>query len=154
MDFQITAARTEQLEPILELFPRLASFRIPERRQPEHLWQDDAKLLRRWGAGELPEATVLVAEDADDSLLGIAFARLRPELLSQEPSAHLEALVVADGAEGRGVGGALVAAVEASVKAQGAKTLTLHVFGGNQRARGLYRRMGFEEELLRCIKDL
>ena len=79
---------------------------------------------------------------------------LRPELLSRAPSAHLEALAVAEGFEGRGLGGRLLAAAESDAGEQGAQSLTLHVFAVNERARRLYEKAGFEGELMRYIKEL
>lgn len=151
---QIADAKVGQLEEILSLLPRLASFDLPQRRKPEELWEGDADLLRDWAQGKLTEAFVKIAVDEKESILGVAFAQLRKEALSQKPSAHLEVLVVAEPAQGRGVARALMAATEEAVKNRGAKTLTLNVFGNNAKARGLYRHLGFEEELLRCIKDL
>lgn len=79
---------------------------------------------------------------------------LRPELLSHEPSAHLEALAVGEGAEGMGIGGALIAATEEEARARGALSITLHVFTRNHRARKVYKRAGYDEELIRCTKQI
>jgi ribosomal protein S18 acetylase RimI-like enzyme len=84
----------------------------------------------------------------------MSMVTLRPELLSQEPSAHLEALAVADGVEGQGIGQMLLKAAEAGAAANGAKTMTLHVFATNTRARKLYERFGYDGELVRYIKPI
>ncbi len=136
------------------LLPRLAAFDLPQRRSPEDLWRDDEKMLLRWQDGGEPDLFAQVAVDGDDQVLGIAVTRLREELLSHAPSAHLEILAVASEAEGQGMGKALVAAAEASAQALGAETMTLHVFGVNTRARGMYEKLGYDGELLRYIKEL
>lgn len=136
---------------MLELFPRLASFSVPEGRNPRDLWEGDAVLIRQWAAGDLDDSVVLVALE-QERVLGVGFARYRKEALSQEPGAHLEVLAVAEGAEGRGIGGALLSAIESQVKAGGAQSMTLNVFMTNTKARGLYGKHGYDEELLRCIK--
>ncbi|MEZ4455767.1 MAG: GNAT family N-acetyltransferase [Gemmatimonadales bacterium] len=141
-------------DAVVALLPRLAAFDLPPNRVPAHLWEGDAELVRRWAAGDEPDCLVHLAVEADGSVAGAAVTRMRPELLSHEPSAHLEALVVREGAEGRGIGGALMAAVEAGVRSRGARTLTLHVFRTNERARALYARLGFDCELLRYLKQL
>lgn len=141
-------------DAVLALLPRLAAFELPPSRVPEHLWEGDAELVRRWAAGQEPGCLVHLAVESDGTVAGAAVTRMRPELLSHEPSAHLEALVVREGAEGRGIGGALMAAVEAGVRGRGARTLTLHVFRTNERARALYSRLGFDCELLRYLKQL
>ncbi len=153
-DVKVEKAHPAQLQEMLCLFPRLAAFPLPERRVPEDLWAGDAKLLEKWAKGDLGEAIVLVAIDLQEQVLGVAFSQLRAEALSGSAAAHLEVLAVAERAEGRGVGSALMAATEREVKSRGAKFLTLNVFSVNTKARGLYRKLGFDEELIRCIKDL
>jgi ribosomal protein S18 acetylase RimI-like enzyme len=137
---------------MLELFPRLAAFDLPPERAPEDLWRDDAELLRQWAAGEQPNCLVRVAVGDDGAVLGLAMARLREELLSHAPSAHLEALAVRAGAEGLGIGTALVREMEQAVRAHGALSMTLHVFADNARARAVYERAGYRGELIRYIK--
>ncbi|MEO1575891.1 MAG: GNAT family N-acetyltransferase [Pseudomonadota bacterium] len=140
--------------PIMALLPRLAAFELPPKRNPKHLWEGDAALLERWFDGEAPNVRVLAATDDDSALAGAAMLSLRPELLSHEPSAHLEALAVSPDHEGRGVGSALLDACHARARDEGARSITLHVFDTNQRARQLYQRKGYTPELRRCIKWL
>lgn len=135
------------------LLPRLAGFDIPERREPQHLWQDDAALLQRWLDGDAKGCLVQVAED-NGVLLGFTLTSLRPEPLSHAPAAHLEAIAVAEGAEGRGIATALLAACEKNARDKGARFMTLHVFAVNTRARSVYEKCGYEGELLRYIKSL
>lgn len=154
MSYQIRQASPSDLEAMRSLLPRLAAFDLPARRSPEDLWRGDEQMLLRWLDGEEPNLTAHLAVDGDDSILGLAVVRLGEELLSHAPSAHLEVLAVATKAEGKGVGKALVAAAEQAAQARGAKTMTLHVFGVNTRARGLYEKLGYEGELMRYIKEL
>jgi ribosomal protein S18 acetylase RimI-like enzyme len=154
MSFQIRSAVSEDGEAILALMPRLAAFDVPKSRNPVDLWRSDAAMLQRWLDGEAAECFVHVAVDDAETMLGFTLVSLRPELLSHEPSAHLEAIAVGEGAEGMGVGQALLAAAESEAKAQGAQTITLHVFASNTRARGFYEQSGYDGELLRYIKEL
>lgn len=151
--FEIRDAVRDDGDAMLALVPRLADFEIPDRREPRHLWQDDEALLRRWLADDLTECIVQVAVRETD-LLGFTLTSLRPEPLSRAPAAHLEAIAVAKGAEGLGVGSALMDACERSALAKGARFMTLHVFASNHRARRLYEKCGYEGELLRYIKSL
>lgn len=95
---------------------------------------------------------MLVATDETGQICGGALTSMRPELLTHAPSAHLQALVVAESAEGYGVGRSLIDHTEQMVLARGAQSITLHVFGNNTRARSLYQRAGYNEELIRAIK--
>ena len=154
MSYRIRKALPSDLDAIRPLLPRLAAFDLPPRRAPEDLWRSDEEMLLRWQRDEEPGLVAHLAVDEAESVLGVAVARLGEELLSHEPSAHLEVLVVADGMEGRGIGKALVAEAERSARDRGARTMTLHVFGTNTRARGIYEQLGYDGELLRYIKEL
>ena len=153
MDYEITDATPADGDSMMALMPRLADFDVPASRNPEHLYKDDAKLLQRWIDGK-EECLVHIAVAESQSVLGFTLVRLRPELLSREPSAHLEAIAVDESAEGMGVAKALLDVAERSAKANGAKTMTLHVFASNVRARNFYDRAGYDGELMRYIKDI
>lgn len=150
---RIRDATVDDGSEMLALMPRLADFDIPKGRQPEHLWSDDAALLQRWLAGAAPECLVQVAE-LDGRIAGFTISTLRPEPLSHEPSAHLEAIAVAADAEGRGIGKSLLQSAEVNALKHGAQTMTLHVIATNSRARSLYESNGYSGELLRYIKPL
>ena len=152
MTYQIRPATPADVGRILELFPRLAAFDVPENRSAEDLWRGDAELLRLWSTGQAPQCLVHVAVDPEQAILGIAMAQLREELLSHAPSAHLEVIVVRDDAEGQGIGKALIQMIEQAVREQGARSITLHVFATNTRARAVYERLGYSGELIRYIK--
>ncbi len=153
MNFTIRSAISADADTMLSLMPRLADFSVPEYRNPDHLWQGDRDTLTQWLAGDLPQVSILVA-DEQGAILGLSMIRLGVELLSHEPSAHLEVLVLAKSAEGRGVGQALIIASEQEARQHGAESMSLHVFANNTRARGLYEKMGFSGELLRYYKPL
>ena len=151
--FTIRDATSDDADGMLALLPRLADFDIPKRREPRHLWQDDEKLLRRWIAGTADGCLVQVATD-DNAILGVTMTSIRPEPLSHAPAAHLEVIAVVKGAEGRGIGTALMKAAEQNAKSHGALFMTLHVFASNTRARQLYEECGYDGEMLRYIKSL
>lgn len=152
-EFEIIDADKSHGDAILALMPRLADYDVPASRNPSNLWEHDAEMLRQWMCGEA-ECLVHVAVDGEGAVLGFSMVTLRPELLSHEPSAHLEAIALDASAEGRGIAKALLAIAEKSAQAHGALTMTLHVFAVNERARGLYERAGYDGELMRYIKPL
>ncbi|MEM9620186.1 MAG: N-acetyltransferase [Pseudomonadota bacterium] len=150
----IRPAVTSDYPAILELLPQLTDFNVPERRDPTHLWQGDAVLAEQVLQGQAPTSYCDVAVDHHNQLCGLILVTLRPELLSQAASAHLEAIVVAPQARGQGLGRELLEHAESSAQAHGATSLTLHVFANNQRARALYDQQGYDSELIRAIKWL
>ena len=111
-------------------------------------------MFERWCSGDEDACLVQVAVDLSENIVGLAMATLRPELLSKEPSSHLEAIAVAEGMSGNGIGGLLLDAMEKEVHARGALSMTLHVFASNTRARGFYEKSGYHGELMRYIKPL
>lgn len=153
-NYTIRSAENDDAKQALALLPALADFDVPQYRNPDHLWQGDAKLFEQYLAGDTPDTHALVAIDNNANVHGIAIYTLKKELLSSEPSAHLEVLAVDATCRRLGIGRALIDATEAKAKKQGATSLTLHVFANNLRARGLYQSVGFKEELLRCYKPI
>lgn len=154
MSFTGRPANPADGEAMLALMPRLAAFELPESRTAEHLWMHDAALLQRWIDGETDNCLVHVVETEAGEIAGFAMATLRPELLSHEPSAHLEAIAVGAGLEGRGIGKMLLRSIEDDALARGALTMTLHVFSKNGQARAFYQKSGYNGELMRYIKPL
>ena len=154
MDITVTyrPARLEDKEELLSLFPELADFDLPIQRVAKHLWSGDAQML----CTVLEEKSVVtfadVAVETNGEILGVIMVTLREELLSHAPSAHLETIIVAPRARGNGLASRLLERAEQRAFELGAQSLTLHVFANNVRARSLYRKHGYEEELLRCIK--
>ncbi len=151
----IRPAQATDADAVLALLPLLASFPIAADRNAEDLWRHDAALFKRWLNNDAPEAMVHVAiGDTSGELAGLAITSMRAELLSGEPSAHLEALVINPNYRRRGLAKKLISLGEQEAKARGAQSITLHVFGSNEKARALYASHGYTEELIRARKPL
>ena len=148
------AASPNDYGALLKLLPQLADFEIPIRRVAKDLWEGDAALLKEVLEKKSRVTFADVAVDSNDQIQGVILVTMREEILSHEPSAHLEAIVVTPDARGHGLGRRLLKRTEKRVRELGAISLTLHVFSNNSRARSLYRSYGFDEEMLRCIKWL
>ena len=96
-------------------------------------------------SADSPPHVHLVA-DAAGELLG--YVRVKPQLPMPE-AAHVLAihgLEVAPQARRRGVATALMRAAAEQARARGARKLSLRMFGGNDAARALYQRLGYEVE--------
>lgn len=154
VDYEIRAATAADGEAMYALMPRLAEFEVPESREPEDLWRDDLTLLRECLSGKTDDCFAQLAENSDGAILGLTLVRMRPDLLSHEPSSHLEAIAVSKEAEGRGVARALLCACEEEASKRGALTMTLHVISTNSRARRFYERSGYDGEMIRYIKPI
>lgn len=152
--YEIRPGQLQDVASIASLLPELATFEVPQGRNPKDLWHGDLETLHRWRDGREPQVMVHVAQSNSGTIAGFTIVRLREELMSHEPSAHLEAIVVAEEARGLGLGKQLLTNAEQRAQDAGAKTMTLHVFGNNKRARAVYQKSGYNEELIRDIKYL
>jgi len=154
MSHEIRPGRLSDVDAIAAMMPDLASFETLAGRNPRDLWEGDLATLHRWRNGQEPNVMVHVAEAASGDVEGFTMVSLREEAMSHEPSSHLEAIVVNENARGAGLGTKLLANAELQARSAGAKTMTLHVFEKNVRARAVYRKAGYDEEIIRDIKQL
>ena len=148
----IRRAQAKDYPAIDALLPQLTDFEIPAKRNPDDLWQGDAKLAKQVLDGHTTQSFVEVAVTPEDIVIGVIVVTMRPELMSAAPSAHLEAIVVSLNARGIGLGRMLLGRAQSQAQQRGAKSLSLHVFSNNHRARALYQQDGFDSELIRAIK--
>lgn len=89
-------------------------------------------------------ALVLLAL-ADERPVGVAICFFGLSTFRAKPLLNIHDLAVLPEHRGIGVGTALLQAVEAEARRRGCCKLTLEVQESNERARGLYRRFGFED---------
>ncbi|HEY2225469.1 GNAT family N-acetyltransferase [Actinomycetospora sp.] len=122
-------ARDVRLRALTDAPGAFAAFR----EQEEAL--DDAEWLRR----VTTNAWFLVR--ADGEAVGLACGIPEPQ---DEAGRHLVGMWVEPAFRGRGLSDLLVAALMAWARREGAQTLALWVVDGNDRALGLYERLGFE----------
>lgn len=153
-DYRIRTADAADDDAILALCARFAQAPLPRFRQRHaflaHLRQDIAADLE-----DLPPGTVfLVAEDASGRCASFARVRLVTDSVDGTRNAHLADLAVAAAHEGRGAAQALLNAAEAFARAQHCAHLQLFAFPGHERALRLYRRAGFDTDMLRLVKPL
>ena len=153
MNYSIRTGTPNDKSDIDALLPRLADFPVPSYRVTEHLWHGDRDLIAQWASGARSDVQVAVAT-ANDTVVGVAAMSTRKELLSGEPSAHLEIVALHQDAEGHGIASDLMRTLESLAKNGGAKSMSLHVFSDNKKARALYERSGYFGELMRYYKPI
>ena len=136
---------------MLEVRPACASDEVPLRELDQATWTTLSSPApapppgRPFFGNQCRLENVLVAE-LDGEVSGYVTLGRATELRASDHVVHVLGLAVAESAQGRGVGRALVHAAAAEARARGARRLTLRVLGHNTRARHLYERCGFVVE--------
>jgi GNAT superfamily N-acetyltransferase len=157
----IGSERLDELKPIwrtlYEHHLRLTPHLRERSRGVEEAWRERREAEREWVVRE-PLTFVLAAEDGK-GFLGYAFVRVRSATFAtswsaSDPLAELSILAVLPEARGRGIGSALLDAVEARLLAMGVQDMTISVVTTNVDAMRLYERRGavqFVTELVQRI---
>src|SRR5207249_4513720 len=95
---------------------------------------------------EHPAMFIIIAEDENDELIGLASMSNRPQLRLTNNLVTIDEFVIADGARGKGVGRELLNAAIAMAKKLGARRLELETNRARESyRRGFYVKNGFTE---------
>ncbi len=116
-----------------------------------------AEFNRRIAAAEAPEpagAETYLAVGPMGEPLGVLSLNPTRDYFTGLDRAYISVLVVAEEAEGRGVGTALLHHAEAWARAHGYTEVSLDVFASNTRARAFYERTGYRPDWLHLVKRL
>lgn len=100
------------------------------------------------------QADRLVVAEVEGAVVGFASVHISLSVEYDEPAAKLSAIVVDQEHRRRGIGQALVAAVEAEARARGCCLIFLTSAERRGAARAFYGRIGFEETGRRFAKSL
>jgi GNAT superfamily N-acetyltransferase len=151
---RIRPASRADVEFVVSLMPRLVEFGPPDWRDPAQMTAFDTRVITESLLDPKPGAAVLIAEDAGGAPLGFIHLHAATEHYNQEEHGHVEDLIVAPAGEGRGVGRALLEKAEEWARSRGYRWLTLNVFAENVRAREVYKRLGYGEDMVKYVKEL
>jgi ribosomal protein S18 acetylase RimI-like enzyme len=94
---------------------------------------------------------LLVIEEHDVAVGSVWFS---PREQFGETYAFLYAIKLDEAHRGRGLGRQAMQLLEEEVRARGFDRIMLNVFGGNERARALYRGLGYDEAAVHMLKAL
>jgi ribosomal protein S18 acetylase RimI-like enzyme len=116
-----------------------------------------ASAVREWVVGSIDSAvkgrgSVFVAVDGDEVVGFVSCSERRH--FAGAADAYIGELVTAAGAEGRGVGRAMLDRAEQWARERGYERITLETGARNTRALRLYEHLGWEPEDVRLSKSL
>jgi GNAT superfamily N-acetyltransferase len=154
LGFTIRPIAAEDSEFVRRVATRLYHGPTTSPRDPEKLQRyfsalTPADLTRDPGT----EAFVAIGDELG-APLGLLVIKPDFDYFTDHPRASVEILVVAEEAEGRGVGRALMTHAEQWGRAHGCREVVLDVFANNLSAIAFYERIGFAPDHLRMSKSL
>jgi ribosomal protein S18 acetylase RimI-like enzyme len=148
----VRLAHADDDDFILGLIPRFVEFDLPAWRKRREtaagIRRDIERQLRTLPAG----SHLYVAEDEDGERLGFLHLQTRTDFFTGAQNCHVSNIVVAAAHEGRGAAAAMLEFAEAWAREHRCRHLTLGVFPNNERAIAVYRRHGFDVEILTMAK--
>jgi ribosomal protein S18 acetylase RimI-like enzyme len=147
-------ASSSDQEFIVSLLPRLEEFGPPAWRNAAQMLDTDVQVLREALLNTSPETVIFIAEDDQGVSLGFIHLQSGKDYYYHEAHGHIANIIVAPGGEGRGIGRILMTKGEEWARSQGFRWLTLSVFAQNHRARELYERLGYGEDIMKYVKEI
>jgi GNAT superfamily N-acetyltransferase len=115
---------------------------------------DEGAVLRRLERIRTSPFDRLFVAELDGEVVGLAGIHVSPSLEYDEDAAKVSAIVVDEAYRGRGVGRALLAAVEDEARTRHCGLLFLTTAERRREAHEFYRRLGWEETGRRFVKQL
>lgn len=153
MAITIRPAQADDRTFLSDIADRLADFDPPSWRPATEIAAGDRRDLLA-AIDDPPQASALVIAELDGAPAGCLHVLTRTDFFTLKPHGHISVIAVTKAAEGRGVGKALMAHAEDWARGIGHDHLTLSVFPANTRALALYKRHGYEVELISMRKEI
>lgn len=153
-NIKIRPASIADKEFIISLVPRLVEFNPPAWRDAAQMTVIDNQVLSDKLLNQPVGTAVFIAEDNDGVALGFIHLQTGTDYYNGEEHGHISDVIVAPEGEGRGIGSLLIAKGEEWARIQGYRWLTLSVFAQNLRAREVYKRLGYGEDIMKYVKEL
>ena len=148
------AATIHDKDFIISLVPRLTEFGAPSWRDVNGMIGTDAQIITDKLNNNPAGTAIFIAEDENKIPLGFIHLVAGSDYYYKEKHGHISDIIVAGYAEGRGVGLVLMKKAEEWARAQQFRWLTLSVFAQNIRARELYKRLDYGEDIMKYVKEL
>lgn len=151
---RIRLAEEQDADFILALVPRFLDFQLPAWRRRHECVEGIRDDLLRHIEDQPPNSYLFVAEDGEGERTGFIHLQRTEDFFTRRSNCHVSDLAVAGHHEGRGVGKSLLEHAEQWARDHKCQMVTLAVFPGNERARGLYESAGYGLDLLRLAKPV
>jgi ribosomal protein S18 acetylase RimI-like enzyme len=152
MTIHIRMFKPTDSEFILSLISRFSEFELPDWRSSQEIDKANRTLLQKSMQQPESNSAIFVAEGENGIPAGFIHLQTQTDHFNGEKHAYISDLAVDKVFEGKGIGSLLLDKAEEWVHQKGYRFLTLYVFAGNQNARHLYEKRGFEQEVIKYVK--
>lgn len=149
---EIRAYAADDRQFLARIAPRIRPTNTASPRDPAALDRFIHELARGGLLSE-PGAEAFVAT-IDGERCGLVSVHPDADYFTGHPRAHVDVLVVAEEAEGRGVGRALMKHVEQWAREQACREVVLNVFAANYGAIRFYEHCGYRPDHIRMAKPI
>ncbi len=154
MKISIRAYQSSDREFILALASRFSEFALPEWRSSEEIDRTNTTTLEQALQQTTPGSAIFIAEAENGSPAGFIHLQTEKDYFNNKEYGYISDLAVDRAFEGRGMGRALLETAEDWARKKGYQLLALYVFAGNEHARQVYERYGFQQEVIKYVKPI
>ena len=139
---------------IESLIPRFSEFELPAWRQRDEIDKTNLVSLKKAMESPEPDSIIYIAEDETGKRAGFLHLQTQTDYFNGKKVGYISDLAVDSSFEGHGIGRMLLDKAEEWARAEGCHLLSLYVFSNNSRARKIYEKLGFNEEVTKYVKPL
>ena len=154
MDIHIRQFISSDKEFIESLIPRFSEFDLPVWRQRNEIDDTNSASLKKAMEEPEPDSAIFIAEDETGNRAGFIHLQVQIDYFNTERVGYISDLAVNLSFEGNGIGRMLINKAEEWALKNNCRMLSLYVFSNNSKARRVYERLGFQEEVSKYIKPL
>lgn len=152
--YRIRLAEAEDEQFILDLAEHFVGFELPAWRKRNECANGIRQDLLHHLDDAPPSSFLFVAEDDDGERVGFLHLQKAKDFFTGRINCHISDIAAAPGAEGQGIGHALLDFTDDWAREHKCHLVTLAVFPGNTRAVQLYEQCGYGTDLLRLAKPV
>ncbi len=138
---------------ITSLIPRFSEFELPAWRKRDEIDSATQTSLQRAMEEPEPDSAIFIAEDEMGTPVGFIHLETQIDYFG-EKHGYISDLAVDQSFEGKGVGHLLLETAEEWTRTKGYRLLSLYVFAGNTHARRIYEKHGFDQEVIKYVKEI
>lgn len=151
MNIQTRPFDTTDIDFIESLIPRFSEFELPHWRTKAEIDNTNLKSLQEAMKMSHPDSAIFIAADENENRAGFIHLQLQKDYFNGGKVAYISDVAVEPNFEGRGVGRTLLEKAREWANEQECSLISLHVFANNTRARKIYEKLGFREEVIKYI---